>query len=262
MLLAIDIGNSSTKFGIFEGEYLHLKFSIPTKRDSTVDDISQAVGDRLDSLVSSIIVSSVVPEFESPLLQFVKTKTGTDPVTVNNSFDFGLKISYQPVSSAGTDRLIVAFAAVEKYGTPLIVCDFGTATTIDAVNSKREYLGGIIAPGMATMAKALHLATSKLPRVEIEKPANVIGNSTISSIQSGIFFGYIGLVEGIISRMTDELLSVPPIVAGGLPNRPRVTATGGYAHLIAENSKAIDVIDENLMLDGLQRLASHQNRLR
>ncbi|MEJ7847235.1 MAG: type III pantothenate kinase [Pyrinomonadaceae bacterium] len=240
MLLAIDIGNSSTKFGIFNGEHLYLKFSIPTKRGLTVDDISQAIGSRLDSLISSIIISSVVSEFESPLLQFLKIKTGTNPVFVNNSFDFGLKINYQPVSGAGTDRLIAALAAVEKYGAPLIVCDFGTATTIDAINSKHEYLGGIIAPGMGTMAEALNLKTSKLPLVEIAKPAKVIGNSTLGCIQSGIFFGYIGLVDGILIRMEREL------------NEPaKIVATGGFAKLISENCELIEIVDESLMLEGL-----------
>ena len=245
MLLTIDIGNSSIKFGVFDGDHLHSKFSIPTKPDSTVNDISQAVGTRLDSQISAVIISSVVPELESPLVNFLKGRTGCDAVIVGSSFDFGLKIKYQPLSSAGTDRLIAAFAAVEKYGAPVIVCDFGTATTIDAVNSSREYLGGIIAPGMNTLAEVLHLKTSKLPRVPIERPASVIGNTTSLSIQSGIFFGHVGLVEGILTRMATEL-----------GNKPKVVATGGFAAMIAEECGIIDVVDENLMIYGLHLLFS------
>ena len=246
MLLAIDIGNSSIKFGIFEAASLADKFLIPTKRDYTVDEL---LFDRLRYIeerffrIDSVIVSSVVPELNDTFMQMCKTLLKVTPLFVDHTFDFGLKIKYEPITAAGTDRLINASAAVEKYGRPVIVCSFGTATTIDAVNADGEYLGGAIAPGMNTLAEALHLKTSKLPQVAIEKPESVIGRTTVDSIRSGVFFGYIGLVEGIIRGMFDEL-----------GNTPRVVATGGFAKTIVENCDLINTVDENLMLDGLRLL--------
>ncbi|MGQ0543286.1 MAG: type III pantothenate kinase, partial [Blastocatellia bacterium] len=160
---------------------------------------------------------------------------------------FWLTIKYDPITSVGTDRLINAFAAVTKYGKPIIACSFGTATTIDAVNENCEFLGGIIAPGMATLAESLHLKTAKLPRVEIAKPKQVIGSSTESSIMSGIFYGYVGLVEGLISRLGVEL-----------GDKAKVIATGGFARLIAPEVHAISIVDENLTLDGLRLVAERK----
>lgn len=243
MLLAIDIGNSSIKFGIFDSNQLVSKFSISTKRDSTPEEIVQAIGGNLKHPITASIVSSVVPEVEESVRQFVKDRFRVEPIFVNNSFDFGLKINYEPLSAAGTDRLVNAFAAVEKYGTPVIICSFGTATTIDVVNSNGEYLGGVIAPGMNLMAEALHLKTSKLPKVEIVKPEKVVANSTIGSIQSGIYYGYIGLVEGILARMLNDFTV-----------KPQVIATGGFATLIAPECSLIDTVDESLTMEGLRLL--------
>lgn len=243
MLLAVDIGNSAIKFGVYDGELLLSRFSIPTKHDYTASEVRQAVADILPLPVKDAIACSVVPEADAPLTEFIRQSFDIETDFVTNEFDFGLKINYEPISAVGTDRLIAVFAAAESYGTPVIVCDFGTATTIDAVNSKREYLGGIIAPGMNTLAEALHLKTSKLPRVSIEKPLKVIGNTTVRSIQSGTFYGYIGLVEGILMRMTGEL-SEPA----------QVIATGGFAKMIAAECPSVDIVDENLTLDGLRLL--------
>jgi type III pantothenate kinase len=160
---------------------------------------------------------------------------------VDEKFDLGISHSYEPPSALGTDRLLAAAAAAEIYGLPCIVCSFGTATTIDAVNSEGNFLGGTISPGMKTMADALHLRASKLPKVEIEKPERVIANTTVGSTRSGIFYGCLGMVEGLIARIMQE--------AGGIP---KVIATGGFARLIAENSDLISVADEDLVLKGLQ----------
>lgn len=244
MLLAIDIGNSRIKFGVFDDARLISKFSIPTIREASAEDIRAAVGDKLPERISSAIVCSVVPQIEQAVRDFVLMQFGAEPVFVDNSFDFGFTIKYEPVDSVGTDRLINAFSAVRKYGKPCIVCSFGTATTIDAVNSNDEYLGGIIAPGMNTLAEALHLKTSKLPKVEIEKPDRVIGNTTVDSIRSGIFYGYVSLVEGILRRMTTELGAASSVVA-----------TGGFAKLIAGESMLVNVVDDNLLLNGLYELA-------
>jgi type III pantothenate kinase len=241
MLLAIDIGNSSVKFGVFDHQTLVSRFSIPTLRTQTAAELTSSILGNLNPKFSAIIISSVVPESNDAFREFGEKYCQLKPIFVDNTFDFGLKIKYHPPENAGADRLVVAFAAAEKYGKPCLVGDFGTATTIDAVNSKGEYLGGIIAPGMGTLGEALFLKTSKLPRVEIKKPAGVIGNSTISAIQSGIFYGYIGLTEGILQRMTAEL-----------GDNPRTVATGGFARLIAADCPLIEIVDENLMLEGLR----------
>lgn len=243
MLLAVDIGNSAAKFGIFEDSFLVSTFSIQSQRNAGIAELTNAIAGRIDRSISAAVVSSVVPELDPLLRAYLQLEHNVDPVFVDNTFDFGLKINYEPAASAGADRLIAAFAAVKTYGPPVIVCDFGTATTIDAVNSAREYLGGIITPGMKTMAEALHHKTSKLPSVEIAKPISVIGSSTIGSIQSGIFWGYVALVEGLISRMIIELRE-----------EPRVIATGGYGQLIANETAMIDEVDETLILTGLANL--------
>lgn len=238
MLLAIDIGNTSTKFGVYENASLVRRFDFPTIRHQTADEIFNS---HSTQTIHAVIISSVVPELENAYRKYAARHFSLEPIFVDNTIDFGLKVNYFPPESLGIDRLVAAFAAREKYGAPCIVCDFGTATTIDVVNSKSEFLGGIIAPGMQTMSESLFARTSKLPKIAIEKPASVIGNSTVKAIQSGIYFGYIGLVDGIIEQIISEL-----------GEKPSVTATGGFAHLIAENSVGIDVVDNNLLLEGLR----------
>lgn len=248
MLLAVDIGNSAIKFGVYDADQLQTKFSIPTKLAPDSIEFKDAFTRGLNFPVSTAIICSVVPDAERSLAAFLQEECNVEPLFVKNDFDFGLKINYKPLSALGTDRLVNAFAAVAKYGVPCIVCSFGTATTIDAVNSNREYLGGIIAPGMAMMAESLHLNTAKLPKVEIERPESIIGSSTIASIQAGVFYGQVGLAEGIIDRISRELSSSMPVSS----KIPTAIATGGYANLISGNSKVIDVTDENLQLDGLR----------
>jgi type III pantothenate kinase len=241
MLLTIDIGNSLIKFGLFDRDRLISRFQIPTVRTRSAREIHSAVKDKIAAPPSALVISSVVPELRDAFAELGKKFFLVEPVFVTNNFDFGLKILYQPPENLGIDRPVAAFAAVEKYGAPAIVCDFGTATTIDAVDASRAFLGGVITPGMRTLAESLFLRTSKLPQVELKKPASVIGNSTASCIQAGVFFGYLGLTEGILRRMIGELGA-----------RPRVVATGGHAALIAENCPLIEIVDENLMLEGLR----------
>ena len=237
MLLAIDIGNTLTKFGVFENATLQCRKVVPTVRRQTADEIYRPEIKN----THAVIISSVVPELKNAYLEFSQKYYSLEPIFVDSSFDFNLTIKYNPPEKLGVDRLTAAFAATEKYGAPCVVGDFGTATTIDAVNSKREFLGGIIAPGMNTMSEALFLKTSQLPKIEIVKPESVIGNSTEKAIESGIYFGYIGLVDGIIERMIGEL-----------GEKAKVVATGGFANLIAESSVKIDVVDDNLLLEGLR----------
>ena len=243
MILAIDIGNSSVKFGVFDRETLISRFSIPTVRRNSPEEINSLIEKKLVHPISAIVISSVVTELNSAFQQLSEKILRIEPIFVTNQFDFNLKIKYFPPEKLGIDRLVAVFAAAGKYGAPCIVCDFGTATTIDVVSREREFLGGIITPGISTLSEALFAKTSKLPRVEIEKPPRVIGNSTVTAIQSGIFYGYVGLTEGILRRMFEEL-----------NEKPTVIATGGFADLIAGNCGLIEIVDENLMLEGLRMI--------
>ena len=243
MLLAIDIGNTTIKFGVYDGEKLMAKLQIPTIRDLSAESLIKVVASKLTHPVTAAIVSSVVPEIDAAVRDFLTGHFGVAPVFVTNDIDFGIKINYEPLEDAGSDRLVNTFSAVEKYGVPCIVCSFGTALTIDVVDADRTLIGGLIAPGMNTLATALKTTTSKLPEVAIEKPHSVIQNTTIGSIQSGIVYGYFGLVEELLSRVKKE---------SGISSK--VVATGGYADLISENTTQIDVIDKNLLLDGLRML--------
>ena len=253
MLLAIDIGNSSIKFGIFDGEDLFHKFSIQTKRDYTPEEL---MFDRLKVVdnqfiqveISACLVSSVVPELNPVVAQASQELFKITPRFVDPSWDFGMDIKYDPPGAIGVDRLVNAFAAVQKYGMPSIVCSFGTATTIDAVNGAGDLLGGVIAPGMLVSARALQVMTAKLPNVPIEKPKTVFGTTTTGSIQAGLVFGHAAMVDGIIRRMLVE-------TAGFSSSAElNVVATGGFAHLIAPEVPAITQVDENLTLEGLRML--------
>lgn len=247
MILTIDIGNTNTTFGVFEGDDLVEKWRLSTVRDRTSDEIGILSRQFFSTAeinytnISAIVISSVVPQLRFAFQKMSEKYFGLSAIFVQHNFDFGFKINYDPPSSVGIDRLVAAFAAVEKYGKPCIVCDFGTATTIDAVNSKSEYLGGIIAPGMNVLADALFQRTAQLPKVEIKKNVTIFGNSTIGSMQAGIYFGYIGLVENILVKMIEELNETPQIIA-----------TGGLASIISENSAGINITDDNLILEGLR----------
>ena len=247
MLLVIDIGNTKTVFGVFDGENLIKKWRLATVRDRTSDELEVLLGQffnagEIDNKeISAIIASSVVPALNIAFQKMSESRFGQKIIFVDYTFDFGFKIIYKTPKTLGADRLVDAFSAAQKFGTPCIICDFGTALTIDAVNSKNEFTGGIIAPGINLLVTALSEKTSKLPKVEVKKPQSIFGDSTISSIQSGIFHGFIGLVEGILQKMIAEL-----------GERPKIIATGGYASLIAENSPMIEIVDETLLLDGLR----------
>jgi type III pantothenate kinase len=241
MILAIDIGNTTTKFGVFDNEKLIKRHTIPTIRSKSADEIFQSIGDELNFNFRGVIISSVVPELNESFTKLAEIHFNSSAIFVNHNFDFGFKINYNPPESVGIDRVIAAYGAVQKYGTPCIVCDFGTATNIEVVNSKNEYIGGIITAGMNLLADSLHQRTSKLPKIELRKPEKVIGNSTVSAIQSGVYFGYIGLVDGLVKQMIDEL-----------GEKPKVIGTGGLVNLIAESSQMIEITDENLIVESLR----------
>jgi type III pantothenate kinase len=246
MLLAVDIGNSSTKFGVYDGEQLVSKYSTATTDRLSPEDLEAVVA---NVPITGAIICSVVPAALASLVDSLKQRFVIEPVVVENDFDFGLTIRHEPLDTAGTDRIVNAFSAAAKYGVPCIVCSFGTALTIDAISKDRELLGGIIAPGMRAMAGGLHTSTAQLPDVEIDVPERLLGNTTVDAITSGVFYGQVGIAEGIVQRIKHEI-----------GDNPKVVATGGFASMIAGHTTHIDIVDEALLLDGLQMLHSRSCR--
>jgi type III pantothenate kinase len=247
MLLVIDIGNTNTSLGVFDGQKLVTHWRLTTARSRTVDEWGVHARNlfaltELDfKAIDAIAIASVVPPLNYTLKSMAEVYFHLTPLFVDQATDTGVPILYQPASDVGADRIVDAVAAIDKYGPPCIVVDFGTATTFDAINHKGEYLGGVITPGITISADALFERAAKLPRVEIKRPRKVIGASTVEAMQSGLYHGYAGLVDGILTRMIDEL--------GG---SPKVIATGGLAPLLATGSKFIQQVDETLTLEGLR----------
>jgi len=242
MLLAVDIGNSSIKFGVFDGESLTTKFSIPTRRNYSASEIANKVDHQMPTSIDAAIVCSVVPEVDNAIAKFINDAFQIEPRFARSADDLGLSINFS-VATTGADRLVNSFSAAEKYGLPCIVVSFGTATTIDVVSAKKEYLGGLIAPGIKVSAEALALAASKLPKVELVKPTSVIAQTTADAIRSGIVNGHIAMVEGLLKQIIEQL-------NGNL----KIVATGGFAGLLASEIEQIEVVDEDLTLNGLSAL--------
>jgi type III pantothenate kinase len=247
MLLVVDIGNTNTSLGIYEDEVLSAHWRLTTVRDRTADEIGIMARQMFDidnidyKKISAIIVASVVPTLNFAFQKMSEKYFRHKAVFVDNTLDFGLPIKYEPPSDVGADRIVDAVAAIHRYGSPCIVVDFGTATTFDAINSKGEYLGGVITPGITISSDALFARAAKLPRVEIKRPENVIGKTTVGSIQSGLYYGYAGLVDGILRRMIEEL-----------GEKTQIIATGGLAPLISQASELIETVDDTLTLEGLR----------
>ncbi len=254
MLLAFDIGNTTVAIGIFKEKKLLRNWIIRTERDKTSDEYGITLLDllRFSNLdaqaIKAVIISSVVPPltpvFQSLSLNLFKVK----PLVVGPGLRTGMSILYENPLEVGADRVMAAVAAYEKYGGPSIVVDFGTATTFDAVSAKGEYLGGAIAPGIQISAEALYLKTARLPRIEIKKPDKAIGKTTVASMQSGLFFGYIGLISRIISEIKKEL-----------KGEAKVISTGGFASQIIPEVKEIDFYEPHLVLEGL-RIVYERNK--
>jgi type III pantothenate kinase len=254
MLLVIDVGNTNTVLGVYDSDLLVSHWRLTTERQRTIDEYGIQFRNLFTlaghdfAEVDAVAISSVVPPLNYTLEKVSQTYLRHDPMFVDHTSDTGMTIAYTPVSDVGADRIVNSVAAIERYGAPCIIVDFGTATTFDAVTENREYIGGVITPGLVISAEALFQRASRLSRVEIRRPEEIIGSTTINSVQSGLYYGYIGLVDGILRRMIGEF-----------DRRPRVIATGGLARLIGRGSEYIEEIDDHLTLEGL-RLIYHRNR--
>ena len=259
MLLAIDVGNTNVTIGVFEGAQLVYNWRLAALRERTADELGIFVTRLFEqtrvaaSAVSGIVVASVVPPLTRPMEEMCERYFG-QPALLVDATNAGIPINYSPAADVGADRIVNAVAALEKYGQgggmPLIVVDFGTATTFDVISSEGEYAGGVICPGIGISAEALFTRAARLPRVDVRKPEGVIGQTTVNAMQSGLFFGYVEMVDGLVRRIRDEL-------AGG--SQAIVIATGGLAPVLAGETASINHVDGNLTLDGL-RLIWARNR--
>ena len=249
MLLAVDIGNTNVVAGIFEGSVLLTHWRLATDPKTTADEYGvlclslMARDGRLPEHITGAIISSVVPALTETFESMIETSFGSTPITVSSDMDTGLTLKYSNPKEIGSDRIVNAAAAYEKFHRDLIIVDFGTATTFCAVNRDGEYLGGVIAPGLTISAEALFSRAAKLSKVELARPKTVIGTDTAGSIQSGLIFGYAGLVDTLVQRMERELGRTSYVVA-----------TGGLASVIAPEARSIQHLEPLLTLHGLELL--------
>ena len=249
MLLAIDIGNTNVVLGVFDKEKLVENWRVGTDTQITPDEYAMIFKDLFGFAglefrqITGVIISTVVPPLLPVMIEMSHKYFRLEPMVVTHELKTGITMRYDNPKEVGADRIVNAAAAYKLYGGPIIIVDFGTATTFCAVTKSGEYLGGAITPGVKISAEALFQRASKLPRVELVKPAKVIGADTISAMQSGIIYGYAGLVDGIVERMKKELSM-----------EARVVATGGLAELVSPETKTIQEIKPHLTLEGLRLL--------
>ncbi|MGD0278631.1 MAG: type III pantothenate kinase [Smithella sp.] len=250
MLIVIDVGNTNTVLGLFDGQHLLHDWRIRTEIDHTIDEygvliynlyLSTPMKAKEMRSVTAIIISCVVPPMLNILEPLCIKYFNIKPLIVGPGIKTGMPIFYDNPKEVGADRIVNAVAAYEKYHKECIIVDFGTATTFDYISPRGEYMGGCIAPGIMISSEALFARASKLPRVEFSKPKTVITKDTVSAMQAGIMFGYAGLVDGIVTRMKAEVKTDPLVIA-----------TGGLANIIAPETKTIEKIEEMLTLDGLR----------
>ena len=258
MLLAIDVGNSNIVLGVFEGTRLEHSWRLATIRERTADELGLLIeglfaNRHIDhGRIDGIILGSVVPPLTSTMQWMAKRYFNLPVLTIEPGVKTGMPILYDNPAEVGADRIVNAVAAYEQFGRaagrPMVVLDFGTATTFDAVSARGEYLGGAICPGVQISADALFQRAARLPRIDVRKPATVVGRTTVGAMESGLFYGYVGMVEGLIRRMSDEL--------GG---NALCVATGGLADAIAPETALIQHVDPDLTLHGL-RIVWERNR--
>lgn len=247
MLLVMDVGNTNIVLGIYEEDILLYHWRMQTDRNATEDEYAMTFKQLLShvgvqfSQIKGAILSSVVPPLTYVLRKLSEKYLSLTPIILGPGVKTGLHIQTDDPREVGADRIANAVAAVEQYGAPVIVVDFGTATTFCFIDEQARYLGGAIAPGVNISSEALYQRAAKLTRVEIVKPSNVIGKNTVQSVQSGIYYGYVGLVDGIVNRMKEQCKVQPTVVA-----------TGGLAGLICPSTNTIDYINPNLTLEGLK----------
>ncbi|ASV67696.1 type III pantothenate kinase [Cytobacillus kochii] len=247
MIFVFDVGNSNMMMGVYQRDELKYHWRIETDRHKTEDEYAMIVKSLFEheqlsfADIDGIIISSVVPPIMFALERMCEKYFHIKPLVVGPGVKTGLNIKYDNPKEVGADRIVNAVAGIHEYGGPLVIVDFGTATTYCYINEHKQYMGGAIAPGIGISTEALYSRAAKLPRIEIVRPDGIIGKNTVSAMQSGILFGYVGQVEGIVSRMKLQA-----------KEEPLVIGTGGLASLIAKESKVIDIIDPFLTLKGLQ----------
>jgi type III pantothenate kinase len=255
LLVLVDVGNTNTVFGVYRGDELIDSFRLSTDRERTADEYGSLLlplfgRSGLDpTMAEAVVISSVVPPLHFTLDHLARRYFGKKPLFIEPGVRTGMPIRYDNPAEVGADRVVNAVAARERFGAPVIVVDFGTATTFDVVNAAGEYAGGIIAPGIMISAEALFAHASRLYRVDVRKPAELIGKNTAGAMQAGIYYGYIGLVDGILERLLADM-----------PDTRTVVATGGQADLIASGSKYIREVDQMLTLAGLKLIYERNSR--
>ena len=248
MLLAIDVGNITSAIGVYKGDTLAGNWRLSTVRERTSDETGIIILSLLDNAginpkdIKDVVVCSVVPPAMHSIVSAIRKYFNKQPILVETGIKTGINIKYENPREVGSDKIVNAVGALKLYGGPLIIVDFGTAITFCAISSRREYLGGIICPGINISGEALFDKASKLPRIEIAKPRHIIGRTTVGSMQSGIIYGFVGQVDHIVSLMKQEMKEE------GI----KVIATGGMAKLIASESSAIDIVNPFLTLEGLK----------
>lgn len=247
MIFVLDVGNTNTVLGVYQGDDLKYHWRVETSRNKTEDEYGMVIKSLLQheglsfDQFDGIIISSVVPPIMFALERMCKKYFGVKPLIVGPGIKTGLDIKYENPREVGADRIVNAVAGIHEFGSPLIIVDFGTATTYCYINEEKQYMGGAIAPGINISTEALYSRAAKLPRIEITRPESIIGKNTVSSMQAGILYGYVGQVEGIVARIKEQSKVEPLVIA-----------TGGLATLIANESTAIDIVDPFLTLKGLQ----------
>jgi type III pantothenate kinase len=238
MILVLDVGNTNTVLGVYDQDVLKHHWRIETSRNKTEDEFGMVIKGLFEHEgLSFKQIEGIMFALERMCMKYFEVK----PLVVGPGIKTGLNIKYENPREVGADRIVNAVAGIQDYGSPLIIVDFGTATTYCYINEHKQYMGGAIAPGINISTEALYSRAAKLPRIEITRPNNIIGKNTVSAMQSGILYGYVGQVEGIVKRIKDQSKEVPKVIA-----------TGGLASLIARESDCIDIVDPFLTLRGLQ----------